>query len=32
VTERIEEFEVDHLDECAHLLMTTFNAEPWNAS
>jgi ribosomal protein S18 acetylase RimI-like enzyme len=30
--ERIEEFKADHLDECAHLFMTAFNAEPWNDS
>ncbi len=30
MAERIEEFEADHLDECAHLFMTAFNAEPWN--
>ena len=30
MTERIEEFEVDHLDECARLAVATFNAEPWN--
>ena len=30
MTERIEKFEEDHLDECAHLFMTAFNAEPWN--
>lgn len=28
--ERIEAFEVDHLDECAELLVATFNAEPWS--
>ena len=30
MAERIEEFKADHLDECAHLFMTAFNAEPWN--
>ncbi len=28
--ERTEELKADHLDECAHLFMTAFNAEPWN--
>ena len=28
--ERIEPLLQEHLDECAHLLMITFNAEPWN--
>ncbi len=28
--ERIEEFKANHLDECAHLFMNAFNAEPWN--
>ena len=28
--ERIETFKAEHLEECAHLLMVTFNAEPWN--
>ena len=23
-------FEAKHLDDCAHLFMTAFNAEPWN--
>jgi aminoglycoside 6'-N-acetyltransferase I len=27
----IENLRKDHLDECAHLLVATFNAEPWNA-
>ena len=26
----VEAFNKDHLDECAHLLVSTFNAEPWN--
>jgi aminoglycoside 6'-N-acetyltransferase I len=30
MAERIEEFTIDHLDDCAHLFMTAFNAEPWN--
>jgi aminoglycoside 6'-N-acetyltransferase I len=30
MAERIEAFERDHLDECARLLVSTFNAEPWN--
>jgi len=30
MAERIEAFKIDHLEECAHLLMTAFNAEPWN--
>ena len=30
VTERIEKFEENHLDECARLAVATFNAEPWN--
>jgi GNAT superfamily N-acetyltransferase len=30
MAERIEAFKVDHLDDCAHLLMAAFNAEPWN--
>ncbi len=32
MSERIEAFTADHLDECANLLMITFNAEPWNDS
>jgi ribosomal protein S18 acetylase RimI-like enzyme len=28
--ERIETFKVEHLDDCAHLFMIAFNAEPWN--
>jgi aminoglycoside 6'-N-acetyltransferase I len=32
MAERIEKLQADHLDECAHLLMTAFNAEPWNDS
>ena len=28
--ERIETFDVEHLDDCAHLFMIAFNAEPWN--
>jgi aminoglycoside 6'-N-acetyltransferase I len=31
MAERIEAFKKDHLDECADLLVATFNAEPWNA-
>ena len=27
----IENLRKDHLDECAYLLVATFNAEPWNA-
>jgi GNAT superfamily N-acetyltransferase len=30
MVERIEALSEDHLDECARLLMVTFNAEPWN--
>jgi hypothetical protein len=30
MSERIEKFKAAHLDECAHLFMTAFNAEPWN--
>jgi aminoglycoside 6'-N-acetyltransferase I len=30
VAERIEKFTIDHLDDCAHLFMSAFNAEPWN--
>lgn len=30
MTERIETFGRDHLDECARLLVSAFNAEPWN--
>jgi len=30
MSERIEPLTVDHLDECAHLFMTTFNTKPWN--
>src|SRR5918997_3791447 len=30
MTERIEAFKPEHLDEGAHLFMTAFNAEPWN--
>lgn len=30
MAERIEAFKVNHLDECAELLVATFNAEPWN--
>ena len=29
MAERIEPLTVDHLDECARLAVTTFNAEPW---
>ncbi len=30
MAERIEAFKEEHLDDCAHLFMTAFNAEPWN--
>jgi aminoglycoside 6'-N-acetyltransferase I len=30
MVEQIEAFRASHLDECARLLMATFNAEPWN--
>ena len=30
MSERIETFTIVHLDDCAHLFMTAFNAEPWN--
>jgi aminoglycoside 6'-N-acetyltransferase I len=30
MAERIEPLREEHLDECAHLLVSTFNAEPWN--
>src|SRR5829696_1280110 len=30
MVERIETFGLEHLDDCAHLFMTAFNAEPWN--
>jgi aminoglycoside 6'-N-acetyltransferase I len=30
MAERIEAFKGDHLDGCAHLLVSTFNVEPWN--
>ncbi len=32
MTECIEEFNRNHLDECSHLIVSTFNAEPWNES
>ena len=32
MSERIEAFNEDHLDECAELLVAAFNAEPWNDS
>ena len=32
MAERIEALKGEHLDECANLLVTTFNAEPWNDS
>ena len=32
MAERIENLRTDHLDECAHLLASVFNAEPWNAN
>ena len=28
--ERIESFSEEHVNECASLLVATFNAEPWN--
>lgn len=28
--ERIKEFKEEHLDECAHLIVSAFNIEPWN--
>ena len=31
MAERIEAFGEDYLDECAYLLVASFNAEPWNA-
>lgn len=31
MAERIEQFNDNYLDECAHLLVAAFNAEPWNA-
>jgi aminoglycoside 6'-N-acetyltransferase I len=30
MAERIETFKAEHLDDCARLFMTAFNAEPWN--
>jgi ribosomal protein S18 acetylase RimI-like enzyme len=30
MTEHIEAFREHYLDECAYLLVSTFNAEPWN--
>ena len=30
MAERIETFGVEHLDDCARLFVTAFNAEPWN--
>src|SRR3712207_8792666 len=32
MAERIEPLREEHLDECAHLFVWTFNAEPWNQS
>jgi aminoglycoside 6'-N-acetyltransferase I len=32
MTEHIEAFRGDYLDECAYLLVSTFNAEPWNSN
>jgi aminoglycoside 6'-N-acetyltransferase I len=32
MAERIESLTANHLDECSHLLITTFNAEPWKDS
>ncbi|MCY6372129.1 GNAT family N-acetyltransferase [Clostridium ganghwense] len=28
--ETIESFQIDYLEECANLLISTFNSEPWN--
>jgi aminoglycoside 6'-N-acetyltransferase I len=30
MSERIEPIKEDHIGECAQLLVSTFNAEPWN--
>jgi aminoglycoside 6'-N-acetyltransferase I len=30
MAEHIEPLREEHLDECAHLYVSTFNAEPWN--
>jgi aminoglycoside 6'-N-acetyltransferase I len=30
MTEHIEAFKEEHLDDCAHLFIAAFNAEPWN--
>jgi aminoglycoside 6'-N-acetyltransferase I len=30
MAEQIKAFKQDYFDECAHLLVSTFNAEPWN--
>ena len=30
MSERSEGFGAEHLDECAYLLVATFNAEPWS--
>lgn len=32
MAERIEPLEESHLDACAHLLVSAFNAAPWNES
>ena len=32
MVEHIESFNESHLDECAHLIVSTFNAEPWKDS
>ena len=32
MTERIEAFNEDHLDDCSRLLVATFNTKPWNDS
>ena len=32
IAERIEPFSREHLDECAHLIVATFNEDPWNDS
>jgi hypothetical protein len=30
MAERIEALREEYLEECAHLFISTFNAEPWN--
>src|SRR3712207_2673622 len=32
MAEHIENLNKDHLDECAHLLVSVFNTEPWNTN